>query len=138
MSLMQSGLKMVTFTSAIIMGVTGCALFSNEGYEGGDHRGGGPTGPLTGTEMAQKIAPEDIKAEQDENAPYVGGDHRGGGPTGPLSNQEIESVAPEVIDAEVPAAEEASQESELPAKSSTEEVYLGGDHRGGGPSSLLE
>ena len=137
MSLMQRELKMATFASAIIMGVTGCALFSNEGYEGGDHRGGGPTGPLTGTEMAQKIAPENIQAEQDENALYVGGDHRGGGPTGPLSDQNTESSKQDDL-VTMPSSNELTGETTEQQSELDDEGYLGGDHRGGGPSSLVE
>ncbi|WP_417528232.1 hypothetical protein [Marinomonas shanghaiensis] len=29
------------------MSLVACALFSNDGYHGGDHRSGGPTGPLS-------------------------------------------------------------------------------------------
>lgn len=140
MDVTQNRLKTATIVSAITMVLTGCSLFSNNGYQGGDHRGGGPTGPLTGTEIANKIDPEDLKAEQDENAPYVGGDHRGGGPTGPLSGVATDSAASfeeKATQTSSTAENSASgeQSSDLQESSETgadEEVYLGGDHRGGG------
>ncbi|WP_100636894.1 hypothetical protein [Marinomonas sp. ef1] len=71
----------------VLMNLTACSLFSNNGYHGGDHRGGGPTGPLTGSASAAKVekggAGKNAVNEDDEI--YTGGDHRGGGPTGALS-----------------------------------------------------
>lgn len=144
MELAQNRVKSAAIISAIMVGLTGCSLFSNDGYDGGDHRGGGPTGPLTGTEMAKKIDPEDIKAEQDENAPYVGGDHRGGGPTGPLSGVVTDSAASSEVKAtqassavesstSVEQSSDLQESTEAAETSADEEEYLGGDHRGGGP-----
>jgi|TARA_R110001606_G_scaffold79901_1_gene184300 hypothetical protein len=74
----------------VLMNLTACSLFSNNGYHGGDHRGGGPTGSLTGSASAAKVEPAK-KGDAGKNAVnedddiYTGGDHRGGGPTGALS-----------------------------------------------------
>ena len=65
-----------------ILSLSGCSLFSNNGYEGGDHRGGGPKGPLTGSLSAKKSnGPIDSSGKNDSK--YSGGDHRGGGPIRP-------------------------------------------------------
>jgi hypothetical protein len=76
--------------SVFLGSLAACSLFSNDGYHGGDHRGGGPTGPLTGTASAAKVEPvkkDDTgkNAVKEDADVYSGGDHRGGGPTGPLS-----------------------------------------------------
>ena len=70
-----------------LLSLAACTLLSNDGYHGGDHRGGGPTGPLTASASANKVDPAKVgnKASQEDDAVYTGGDHRGGGPTGPLS-----------------------------------------------------
>lgn len=89
MKVVNQRIKLLVIAIAL-MNLTACSLFSNNGYHGGDHRGGGPTGPLTGSASAAKVEPAKKggagkNAVNEDDDIYTGGDHRGGGPTGALS-----------------------------------------------------
>lgn len=78
--------KMVVLV-ATLFGLAACASIDNHGYQGGDHRGGGPSGAYGSPDAKVNIDASDkpVKKESSsENDVYTGGDHRGGGPHGPL------------------------------------------------------
>lgn len=77
----------VAVLAAMLFGLAACASINNAGYQGGDHRGGGPSGAYGSPDAKVNIDASDKAAKKEnssENDVYTGGDHRGGGPHGPL------------------------------------------------------